>query len=199
MQTVKGLTDRILSELQTTSEITTSRKATPSVTLAQHGAIGSETTSVLKGPAAHTKKMEGLLPLSVQTSLKSKYRTDPEARDTEAMVLVVPVPESDLSEARDLLLRSLKPATNDECQMALAELKALTRTKKEDVDDIRVVLKAYARKLQDYPRDVTLHVLSTQSNISAWWPAWADLRERLEIYTSKRRRILAALRAGNAA
>ena len=83
--------------------------------------------------------------------------------------------------------------------MSLSELKALTRTKSEDMDDIRVVLKAYARKLQDYPRDVTLHVLSTQSDLSEWWPTWSDLRERLEIYTSKRRRMLAALDAGNAA
>ena len=51
-------------------------------------------------------------------------------------------------------------------------------------------LQLYARKLSAYPADIVRKVLSTQDTISKWWPAWADLQDRLEVYM-KERRVLA--------
>ena len=90
----------------------------------------------------------------------------------------------------------MTPITSAACQKALAKLRYLTKVRNESTEDIRLTLLFYAEELTKYPADVVRHVLDTQKNISPWWPAWSELKERLDRYTSKRRRLHEALTSG---
>jgi hypothetical protein len=69
----------------------------------------------------------------------------------------------------------------------LAELKFTTRQRAEDENDIKAQIEIYARKLEEYPFDVVLNVLTQYPNESQWFPSWFELRERLEGKMRKRR------------
>ncbi len=56
----------------------------------------------------------------------------------------------------------------------------------------------YEEELRNYPADVVRHVLNTQKNINAFWPAWSELKERLDLYSWKRRKLVDALKNGTA-
>lgn len=56
----------------------------------------------------------------------------------------------------------------------------------------------YEEELRNYPADVVRHVLNTQKNINAFWPAWSELKERLDLYSWRRRKLVDALKNGNA-
>lgn len=69
----------------------------------------------------------------------------------------------------------------------MAELKFTTRQKAEDENDIKAQIEIYACKLEEYPFDVVLNVLTQYPNESQWFPSWFELRERLEGKMRKRR------------
>lgn len=52
---------------------------------------------------------------------------------------------------------------------------------------------AYARRVAEYPADVVREVLESQSGRGIFWPAWAELKERLDTKSSYRRKLLHAL------
>ena len=73
-------------------------------------------------------------------------------------------------------------------------MRFLTKARAEHQDDLKFMLAIYADKLSEYPADVVMHVLKTQPSQSMWWPAWDELRDRLELYAKKRMKRYAALR-----
>jgi hypothetical protein len=83
----------------------------------------------------------------------------------------------------------------NECRKLLAKLKAVTRTRAEDAMGLEVTMETYVENLASYPEDITRHVLTTHADGSPWWPTWAELRERLEVYARPRRALRAALDA----
>jgi len=83
----------------------------------------------------------------------------------------------------------------NECRKLLAKLKAVTRTRSEDAMSLEVTMETYVENLVNYPEDITRHVLTTHADGSPWWPTWAELRDRLEIYAKPRRALRAALEA----
>jgi len=101
------------------------------------------------------------------------------------------------SEARTKALETvrvaLNPMTRNECIGLLGELKLLTVPRSEQATDMAAQLSLYARKLAEYPADVTRHVLESQPKMSKWWPTWEELYGRLELHTKRRRRLMEAL------
>lgn len=83
--------------------------------------------------------------------------------------------------------------TGEMCLDLLTELKALTRPSQGTTADLEAQMVAYLKRLMDYPADVTRYVLTTQPDFSPWWPAWAELKDRLEMFTVRRRMMLEAL------
>lgn len=94
--------------------------------------------------------------------------------------------ETELFNALTMVKYSLTPMTGAECQKALLELKVLTASRTEQTDDIKLTVELYRRRLEKYPADVVRHVLQTQPSRSRWWPAWAELEERLEPLSRQR-------------
>jgi len=87
----------------------------------------------------------------------------------------------------------LAPAHPDEVEALLGALKLTTKAKDMHDDDVMAQIGIYADKLCTFPAAAVRHVLETQADHSMWWPAWAELRERLEIYARPARLMRDAL------
>ena len=90
----------------------------------------------------------------------------------------------------------MTPMERNEIVKALGRLKVLTVltvARGAGETDLTLQLAAYAAKLADWPADVVREVLATQPRISKWWPAWAELEERLRELAAPRRALQAAL------
>ena len=74
------------------------------------------------------------------------------------------------------------------------ELKLLTKARPEQARDQEAQLLLYGKKLAEYPADIVRRVLSTQPNILMWWPSWAELKERLDLFAARRQRLLDAIK-----
>ena len=99
-----------------------------------------------------------------------------------------------------ILDAAMTPAPPDQVKRLLGELKLLTVPKSGDmVEEIKAQILIYARKLADYPADAVLTVLRTQPDQSKFWPAWAELKERLDARTWRRRDARKALTSLTAA
>jgi hypothetical protein len=78
------------------------------------------------------------------------------------------------------------PAPDQTVYIELAALRSLTKVAQADTDDIKLQMAVYARQLRAYPGDVVLHVLRSQPGMEKFWPSWAELKERLDLYAGKR-------------
>lgn len=106
----------------------------------------------------------------------------------------VELPEEDRLKAIANLEAWSQPLDKNNTIGLLSELRLTTNSKKLSQDDVIIQTKVYAKKLQKYPASVVAHVLETQPDVSKWWPEWADLKERLDVYTRKNQAALNALR-----
>ena len=87
----------------------------------------------------------------------------------------------------------MRTASLNEIVALLTRLKLETKSRAEDGGDMQGQLESYARRIAEYPEDVVRHVLETQSAIEKFWPAWAELKERLDLKSGYRRKLLHAL------
>lgn len=152
-------------------------------------------------PNITDRALEACLPPSVKTSKREIWedKSTPEwGWDGELTRIewAQDLPETDRQRALQTVQQSLMPMTGAECQKALAKLRLMTKVRNESTEDIRLTLMFYEEELRNYPADVVRHVLSTQKNLSPWWPAWSELKERLDLYSARRRRLLEALKNG---
>lgn len=149
-------------------------------------------------PAETDRALEASLPPSVRTS-KREIWTDRGTPDTgwdgelTAVEWTRDLSEADRLEALRMVDQSLTPMTGAECQKALAKMRYMTKVRNESTEDIRLTLMFYAEELRKYPGDVVREVLATQASVSPWWPAWSELKDRLDVRTAKRRRLHEAL------
>ncbi len=98
-----------------------------------------------------------------------------------------------MTQAKNIAAQSLTPMDSSECQKLLAVLKILTTTKAEQADDIKLTIEVYRAQLEKYPADVVRYVLTTQANLSKWWPTWAELAARLDLLSSRRWKMMAVI------
>ena len=187
MQKLGALTPKILETSQPTSGTTTEARATPSKTLARHGGPGLPTTSGSR--KTDLLDLKALLPPEIKYSLKPEFSGE----IITAYKLEGAHGPRAIQDAAKTIRKSLMPMSGNECLDLLAEMKALTRPAPGTTDDLTVMMKAYLKRLMDYPADVVRHVLKTQPNNNPWWPSWQELSERLEIHTYRRRMMLEAL------
>lgn len=76
---------------------------------------------------------------------------------------------------------------------ALAELRALTKSRALDGDEATVTATAYADRMAIYPADVIRSACRSWSENSTWWPAWAELKKECDRLVSRRLAERAAL------
>lgn len=111
--------------------------------------------------------------------------------ETETISYRLPPAEpAALQKAKMLVEKSLMPPTQSECIGMLGELKLLTTCRAEQANDLEAQLMLYSRKLAEYPADVVRKVLETQADFSKWWPTWLELKERLDLYSRQRERLM---------
>jgi hypothetical protein len=96
-------------------------------------------------------------------------------------------------EAIAILEASLMPVDQETLERALTELALLTKAREDDseTEDMRAAL--YMGRMSTYPADAVIHVCRSWANDNVFWPAWAELRERLESRVQERRKMLDAL------
>ena len=196
--------------IPTPSEILSSRSATttppskPSAPTGQQtGGRGLATTSTSTAqdlgraltrddPSRTLELVRALFPPEIRSSLKPVFR---EREGIERYEMTGPAGPTAIAQAKEILARSLTPMSGNECLDLLTELKAMTRPTPGTTDDVEAQLTAYLKRLMQYPADVVRKVLTTQADQSPWWPAWSELKERLEVHTYRRRMMLSALPA----
>lgn len=202
MQRLGKLANKQLKTLSNHSETTT----LPSKPLApisrQIGALGSQITSTSTGPdlgLAMTqadpqvtyRALQARLPPAIRSSLKPVYSGETITK-YEMKGLHGP---QELMAAKTALAQSLTAISGNEALELLTELKALTRPSQGTTTDLEAQFIAYLKRLVDWPADVVRYVMKTQPDHSPWWPAWQELKDRLEMHTYRRRMMLETLTA----
>lgn len=84
--------------------------------------------------------------------------------------------EGDTTEAREVVVQSLRPASAKELAKALAMVEALVSRRKTDTAETAVTVAAYLVMLNEIPADIALYALKKARHLK-WFPAWADLEE----------------------
>lgn len=87
--------------------------------------------------------------------------------------------------ARRLLVAVMVPAGKAETAKTLARLSVVVAMRTPDQADL--TMEAYVEEAREYPPDVLAHVCREWAAAEKWWPAWAELRERLEDAMENRR------------
>lgn len=99
-----------------------------------------------------------------------------------------------LEAARQALEATLAPATLETIERAVTELAVLTKYREGGGQPEQMLVTLYMQKLSEYPADAVLAVCRSWANENVFWPAWSELRERLEARVSQRRKMLEAVR-----
>lgn len=98
-----------------------------------------------------------------------------------------------LSKALSLIEATMQPAPMPMLEEGLAIVATLTSRFSRDDADADIQLMAYTTKLREYPADVALQALREAPDRSSKWPAWADLKGRMDFLVRKRREMYAAV------
>ncbi len=170
------------------------------------GAIGAAPKAIdakllRLAPKEVDRHLEALLPPQVRLCLRPVTRTSfDEQYGFQSRLTgyrIAPDAQADpvlVERALGLLARACAPAPKDVIVAELTALRFLTKARAEHQDDLKFRLAVYAEKLSDYPGDVVLHVLKTQADHCPFWPAWDELRDRLDLHGKKRMALFQALK-----
>ncbi len=143
--------------------------------------------AALSDSAANKALMESLAPFC---RLRPRYSKNlaistPENYETEGEVT---------AEARAVLEASMRPIDREAATKALMGMALLTKSRLEDGQTEELRVRLYLEKLQQYPADAVIRVCEEWTNSNTFWPAWSELRERLEARVSQRRKMLEAVK-----
>lgn len=98
-----------------------------------------------------------------------------------------------LTKALSVVEATMQPAAIAALEEGLAIVATLTSRFSRDDADADIQLLAYVTKLREYPADVALQALREAPDRSSKWPAWADLKGRMDFLVRKRRDMLVSL------
>lgn len=119
----------------------------------------------------------------------------------EDAVLLGYQPAPELSEGGRAMARiakatlddAMKPLTHNDVVAELTGLRALTKSRASDGDDLKLLLTAYTQRLRAYPADVVREVLTSWANRETFFPSWAELKGELDRLSNWRVRTRAVL------
>ena len=137
---------------------------------------------------------------ALEASLPSQLKLQPVWRDGETewecpMMYAAEGPWENREPARALIHQTMTPLPVKEIAKELTTLNALTKRRKEDHGDTKLLVAAYVEKLVSYPGEAVIHVLRKwpESPDGKWWPSWSELFSALEYRVGERRLMLEAL------
>ncbi len=171
----------------------------------QHGEHGSETQSaslqtIVSRPELYARFLRNpvqLLPPLMRSAIAETWVDGDTGFGWDGLVssysLTRPISEIERSAALAVVGNTLDPAGEDFALTELARLRTMTISR--DVgQDLALVLSAYADELQRYPADAVREVLRGWRG--KFWPAWAELAERLDRLVAPRHALRVALQRG---
>lgn len=168
------------------------------------GGTGSKTISAITelgrglradNPMATDRALRASLPPGLLSCLEWKMGLDFD-RTEAVMWKATPRTEEAMAMVRSaaqVVRSSMQPTTPNEVVALLTRLHTETKARPEHEFDLQAKLQIYTENIIGYPGDVVRHVLRSQSSMGVFWPAWAELKDRLEMHTSYRARLLHAL------
>jgi hypothetical protein len=84
----------------------------------------------------------------------------------------------------------MAPAAIEDIEAWLGELSLVTARKTETGVDAVLTIKAYCKRLKQYPGDVVRHTLENWTG--KWFPSWGELEAQMESEAAIRRAIAVA-------
>lgn len=146
-------------------------------------------------PVATDRDLTAYLQRSLGLRLEWKtvwINGEPETVAAQAMMPDDPVKRT---AALDAIKQAMEPLSTTEALKLLAQVRLQTISRPAESADLEALGMMMAQRLMGYPADVVRHVLQTQPDVSKWWPTWAELRERLDLHSRRRKSIAAAARS----
>ncbi len=132
------------------------------------------------------------LPLPVSSSLRRQtidWYNDPDYGYTPIHArgfLPITASPAEIETGLAIVAEALRPVDNKTLIAELTTLKLLTVSRSNSDDEMELVLRAYARELGRYPRDIVLAVIHKRARTEKWWPALAELLGPIEELTADR-------------
>ncbi len=148
---------------------------------------------VLLEPKETNRRLVETLPEPVKACLRKTHHPGYEFKDFEIEGLPATEHLGAVKQAIASHEYAMRPAPSEPLKKALARLRVMTKTRSDEEGEGALRAAAYLEELQHWPGDVAMHVLNSQPRIDKWWPAWAELEERLELYARERKKRLQAL------
>lgn len=109
--------------------------------------------------------------------------------------LVDSIPALDRQRALGAVSEALAPAAAAFVRQELARLRASTKARPEEADDLAMRFQVLADECGNYPSDVVRHALRGWANREVFFPALADIREELQRASRRRRALLECIAA----
>ncbi|MEQ8654399.1 MAG: hypothetical protein RIC87_18170 [Kiloniellales bacterium] len=144
-------------------------------------------------PKETDARLAAALPAPIKACLQKTHHPGYEFKGFEIERLPSAQHLAAIREAIERHRFAMRPAPHDQLLPGLARLRVMTKARIDDDEEGTLRAAAYIEELQRWPADVALHVLVTQPRLDKWWPAWAELEERLELYARMRVKRLEAL------
>jgi hypothetical protein len=146
--------------------------------------------------AVEAAVLRGLPPL-VKSSLRENRPLHPDPMRTCELVgylFASPMPREDLEQARRLIELANRPERHDVIVRELIKLRFLTVGQSlESDDEAKLALQAYAERLAKYPGDAVLTTLRNWPDEKKWWPAFAELKAKIDAHCERRRMLAQAI------
>ena len=139
----------------------------------------------LGDPEATDKALLASLPQSVRLSLREVREAEIDPRyGYDEVFKTFRLADALTPEARAAALRLVEAAMAPADKMTIARevtrLRAMTKAKAEQEDDLKVLAALYSEDLRAYPTDVVVSVIRKWINREKWWPAWSELKAMLD-------------------
>lgn len=223
LQPIGSLTSGILNSLSTTvSETAKSQKPPPSfATIGSRQAVATRSSSIGQRHGAtvfellrnadpmrtgvdpeQIDRALDLLPPCVMRCLEVRTNTisDPNYGFMGTVKTFTPIctlaseRESDLHRSIAALELVNDRAPEKMIVFELGRLRAMTKAKAEDQDSVEFLLRCYSDDMREYPADVVREACRKWARTEKFFPAWCELKDLLDGFVTKRRRLLAAVK-----
>ncbi len=96
-------------------------------------------------------------------------------------------PDADIAAARAILDEANALCPKPVAAKAVAVLKARTKSRAEQGDDLKLLIAVFSDDLQRYPADVVIAACRAWGENEMWFPSWSELKGVCESKFQRRR------------
>ena len=136
------------------------------------------------------KEAKTCLPSQLASCLEPQFNSE---WDTIRYDITAPVDVEVLKHGRSKILELCEAPERPMVIEGLIKLRALTAHRNEENANLELISEAYIDKLMQYPADAVIQALNEAPDRDKWFPAWHDLKVRLDYLTTDRRLMVNAI------